>query len=237
MALPKAPTLGDKLITFEHLLEFGTTTDSNKRVELGALALLKATGFDAVAITYSTAHGTAHVLEYGYGYRPEVYDFTCQTFVVSDPYYASVVAASKPTTWDNTDFPSSYAAERWLRPMGFRNGLSAPIVHKDVGEVGSIHMNSHQQQVSDRQLETVEQFIDFLADKMANRKKRQQLGLTQRETQIVHLIAQGASNPDIAEELYISSSTVRTHLENILRKFDTHTRVGVAVKAAKMGLL
>ena len=52
----------------------------------------------------------------------------------------------------------------------------------------------------------------------------QQYGLTDREREIAELTARGYSSTRIAERLYISSSTVRFHQQNVYRKFDIHSR-------------
>lgn len=51
------------------------------------------------------------------------------------------------------------------------------------------------------------------------------LGLTQRESQIVEKFAAGKSTQALAEELYISAATVRTHLRKIFTKLDICSRV------------
>jgi PAS domain S-box-containing protein len=50
------------------------------------------------------------------------------------------------------------------------------------------------------------------------------LGLTEREREIVTLIAMGRDTGDIAGELHISPETVRTHVRNAMGKLDVHTR-------------
>jgi DNA-binding NarL/FixJ family response regulator len=48
--------------------------------------------------------------------------------------------------------------------------------------------------------------------------------LTKRETEVVELLCEGLSNPEIAEALHISVETVRTHVRTILRKLGVQTR-------------
>ena len=58
-------------------------------------------------------------------------------------------------------------------------------------------------------------------------------GLTARELEILRLMVHGDSNPDIAEKLFVSRSTVKFHVSNILMKLGTATRteaVAVAVQ-------
>jgi DNA-binding NarL/FixJ family response regulator len=60
--------------------------------------------------------------------------------------------------------------------------------------------------------------------------------LTARERQILALVAQGASSPDIAERLFISTATVRKHRENLMRKLDLHNSAELAAYAVRLGL-
>src|SRR5207253_9991292 len=55
--------------------------------------------------------------------------------------------------------------------------------------------------------------------------------LTPRELEVVRLVAQGLSNPEIAAELVLSEHTVHRHLANILRKLDLPSRAAVAAWA------
>ena len=62
-------------------------------------------------------------------------------------------------------------------------------------------------------------------------------GLTQREVEVLRLVAAGKSNPEIAEELYISPRTVTTHVSNILNKINAANRAEAATYASLHGLL
>jgi len=50
-------------------------------------------------------------------------------------------------------------------------------------------------------------------------------GLTNRETQILEQLAAGRNYQEIAENLFISPSTVRKHIENIYQKLQVHNKV------------
>ena len=52
--------------------------------------------------------------------------------------------------------------------------------------------------------------------------------MTKRERQVVDLIADGATNKEIAQKLHLSTYTVKSHVHNILEKLSLHTRVQVA---------
>ena len=61
--------------------------------------------------------------------------------------------------------------------------------------------------------------------------------LTDRERQIVVLLAQGLSNAAISEELWITEGTVKTHLSHVFTKLDCDNRVQVALLVHRAGLL
>lgn len=60
--------------------------------------------------------------------------------------------------------------------------------------------------------------------------------LTKREIEILGHICDGASNAEIAKELFISEGTVKSHVSSILRKLDKHDRTQLAIYALKKGL-
>lgn len=59
---------------------------------------------------------------------------------------------------------------------------------------------------------------------------RERFGLTPREAEIAHLLAEGLSNADISDRLYISPHTARRHTANIFDKLGVNTRKGLALK-------
>lgn len=61
--------------------------------------------------------------------------------------------------------------------------------------------------------------------------------LTDREREILVLVARGLSNADIAEHLVISPATVKTHLARIMQKLDAHDRAGLVIYAYENGLV
>ncbi|WP_287131128.1 response regulator transcription factor, partial [Candidatus Cyanaurora vandensis] len=61
--------------------------------------------------------------------------------------------------------------------------------------------------------------------------------LTKRELEVLELIVQGNSNQGIAEKLYVTVGTVKTHVRNILSKLCVDDRAQAAVRALRTGLV
>ncbi len=61
--------------------------------------------------------------------------------------------------------------------------------------------------------------------------------LTEREREVMRLVAEGCSNHDIAQRLFISDRTVKTHVSNILSKLNLQDRTQLAIYALKHGLV
>ena len=61
--------------------------------------------------------------------------------------------------------------------------------------------------------------------------------LTEREREVVGLIAEGLTNREIGQTIFVSESTVKFHVRNIMGKLDVHHRAEVAYVASRLGLL
>ncbi|MEV0975763.1 response regulator transcription factor [Streptomyces sp. NPDC049915] len=60
---------------------------------------------------------------------------------------------------------------------------------------------------------------------------------TERELRVLQLLARGLSNREIGAELYISETTVKFHVRNIMRKMDAGSRAEVVYEASKSGVI
>lgn len=61
--------------------------------------------------------------------------------------------------------------------------------------------------------------------------------LSARETEVLALVAQGKSNPAIAQALFVSEATVKTHLLHVFEKLNVSDRTRAVTKAMELGLL
>ena len=61
----------------------------------------------------------------------------------------------------------------------------------------------------------------------------QDFGLTQRELEIMYSLIEGKSRKEIAEDLYITSNTIKTHLHNLYGKLDIHSESDLKAFVAK----
>lgn len=61
--------------------------------------------------------------------------------------------------------------------------------------------------------------------------------LSERELDVLRLLATGMSNPEIADQLFIATSTVRSHLKNIYGKLNVHKRWDAVHQAKELGLI
>jgi LuxR family maltose regulon positive regulatory protein len=61
--------------------------------------------------------------------------------------------------------------------------------------------------------------------------------LSERELEVLQLIAEGLSNPEIASRLYLSLNTVKVHSRNIYGKLGVHNRTRAVAKARALGIL
>jgi len=78
---------------------------------------------------------------------------------------------------------------------------------------------------------------DYLRRARAGEDRAGYDGLTDREREILHLIAQGKTTPEIAAELTLSPHTVQSHRDHIMTKLDLHSKAALIRYAIGKGLI
>lgn len=92
-------------------------------------------------------------------------------------------------------------------------------------------------------LEALAQGADFLAEAtmlqefQRSKNKEQKIDLSQRELQILRLLAGGFSNKEIARAVFLAEGTVRNHVSNLLAKLDCRDRTQAVLKAINLGIV
>ncbi|CAN5251832.1 response regulator transcription factor [soil metagenome] len=76
-----------------------------------------------------------------------------------------------------------------------------------------------------------------IAAMLVQRVARPTVTLSPRETEVLALVAQGASNPEIARALYLSEATVKTHLLHVFEKLGVSDRTRAVTRAMELGIL
>jgi predicted ATPase/DNA-binding CsgD family transcriptional regulator len=137
--------------------------------------------------------------------------------------------------WDKLGqpYPAAYALLHAARAAATGNrDEAAPRLRRAAGLAGQLGARPLTQQVVRyaRQLR-----VDLPASTQAVPPTR--YGLTEREFEVLRLLADGRGNRDIAAELFISPKTASVHVSNILAKLGAATRTEAAVTAHRQGLL
>jgi DNA-binding NarL/FixJ family response regulator len=76
-----------------------------------------------------------------------------------------------------------------------------------------------------------------IAALLVKRVQRPAIALSARETEVLGLVAQGHSNPEIARRLFLGEATVKTHLLHAFEKLGVSDRTRAVTKAMELGLL
>jgi DNA-binding NarL/FixJ family response regulator len=117
---------------------------------------------------------------------------------------------------------------------------SAEDIHRaiEAGAAGYVS-KSQNQDVIVRAIRTVASGQSFLEPEFARRLSARAAtnSLSQRELEVLRLVADGLVNKQIGGKLGLSENTVKTHLTRIMAKLDVHDRTSLAMRAMALGLL
>lgn len=108
------------------------------------------------------------------------------------------------------------------------------------GASGYVLKNATQEELMDA-IETVAKGNTYLSDEVASTLRKSETSqipmITRREKEVLILIADGLTNTEIAQKLFISTSTVDTHRKNLLAKFEVKNTAMLIKTAAQLQLL
>ena len=81
------------------------------------------------------------------------------------------------------------------------------------------------------------QFAQALLEEVDAQQAVQNSLLSEREMEVLQLLSEGCSTPEIATNLFISQKTVKNHLASIYEKIDARDRTHAVIRAVKMGII
>lgn len=76
-----------------------------------------------------------------------------------------------------------------------------------------------------------------LVEKQVNEEERKKLGISSREAEVLQLMAQGLSNQEIANKLFLSLATIKTHSSNLFEKLEVKRRTQAVDRARQLNLI
>lgn len=74
-------------------------------------------------------------------------------------------------------------------------------------------------------------------DFVFNEKEAERLGLSKREIEVLEFMAQGMSNQEIADKMFVSLNTIKTHISNLFSKLEVKRRTAAVEEGRKLGLV
>jgi DNA-binding CsgD family transcriptional regulator len=150
--------------------------------------------------------------------------------------WAEAVAACRPM---NEPWPLAYALLRWAEALAMAGQADpASAAAREALELaesmGAAPLVEETRALMRRARLTTGADVDEVTASVSDEVER--LGLTSREAEVLRLVADGLSNSQIAEQLFISRKTASVHVSNILSKLGVATRVEAAAVAHRRGL-
>lgn len=134
----------------------------------------------------------------------------------ADSYYMKDTSIDKLTE----AIYATYSGNSWIDPA-----------------IANIVLQQIRQETSDTQASAQSKTVKIEALSNEYEQVLETYPLTQRELEILELIVAGRSNGEIADKLYITVGTVKTHVRNILNKLCADDRTQAAVRALRSGLV
>ena len=153
------------------------------------------------------------------------------------------VAANHHECLDGSGYPRGLSARQLAMPdrllacaVSYQSALEPRPYREALGPAGAARRL--RERVRDGELDSVAaDAVLHAAGHASDRPKARPHGLTAREVEVLRLVAQGASNKEIAAKLVLSEKTVRNHVERTYAKIGVSNRIGASMYALEHGLV
>jgi DNA-binding NarL/FixJ family response regulator len=134
------------------------------------------------------------------------------------------------TTFDHANYVRRALAE------GAAGYLLKDATPDDLQQAIKVAMSGGGNVLSPKVIQNLFESIESSSDERGDAQQRPASNLTQRETDILALLAEGKSNRDISRSLFLSEKTVKAHLAAVFRKLGVSNRTQAAMAAVSMGI-
>jgi PAS domain S-box-containing protein len=129
--------------------------------------------------------------------------------------------------------------DRWKELLQHDESVGDAVVDLPDGNALRAQWAAHPETVTNRRLVLIVAVSTYRAGRHFRREiddDHEAVQLSEREREIVHLVAMGLSGPEIAEQLQISHNTVRTHIHNAMLKTGARSRAHLVAKTLGAGI-
>ena len=166
--------------------------------------------------------------------------------VISSPPAGRLVAVVDVTMPDGSGLALVRAARERSKDIGLvvltmLSDDSTLLEALDAGASALVRKSAPSEQVISAVRRAAEMPSEFSASGLAEAMRRQsdtpQTTLTTRETEVLKLLVEGASVAQVGRQLFMSPSTVKTHIGKIYDKLGAHNRASAVIAAVRLGLV
>ena len=134
------------------------------------------------------------------------------------------------STYDNAPYVKRALAD------GAAGYLLKDATPEDLSQAINVALSGSGNVLSPRVIQNLFEEHEASGKDQASNGRRGEYNLTQREHDILALLAEGRANREIAQRLYLSEKTVKAHLAAIFRKLGVTNRTQAAMMAVQMGV-
>ncbi len=189
---------------------------------------------DSFLLAYKNPDAADYTVIHRVGYSDSVASHLTGDLASMPEFDEQFSRCHQVTDWiDIPDFADSYSGAEVLQPEGFNNGFLMVLHDGNGRQVGMCQGNIERSHFTEHSKEILESMRPTFTDYVSKHHQRSSFRLTAREQEILDLLRKGLSNSDIGAELVLSTRTVSTHVERILRKLGVTNRVAAAMRAAE----